>query len=140
MVRIANSDILNILRANARTPFVKIAKAVGTSETAVRKKVRRLEEKGIIKKYTVELDTKKIGLPVQAIIGIDTQPEHLIGTIEKFKNMEDVIGLYAASGDHMILLEKWFENSAELAKFIQSLEKMKGVTKTCPAVILEKIK
>ena len=58
MVRISNFKILQILRENARTPFVKIAELLGVSETAVRKRVRKLEEQGIIRKYTVEVDQK----------------------------------------------------------------------------------
>jgi len=40
----------------------------------------------------------------------------------------------------MLLLEGWFKNTEELVKFVEELQKIKGVTKVCPAIILEKIK
>ena len=82
---------------------------------------------------------KKIGLEM-ALIGIDTKPEYYISTIEKLKEMDEVVNLYASSGDHMIMIDCWFKSSEELRKFIKTLESMEGVTRVCPAIILEKIK
>ena len=56
MVRISNLELLRILKENSRIPFVKIAKIFGVSETAVRKRIRKLEKEGIIKKYTIEVN------------------------------------------------------------------------------------
>jgi len=140
MVRISDFEILRILRENSRTPFVKIAKFLGVSETAVRKRVKKLEREGVIRKYTIEVDPKKLGFEVNALIGIDTKPEYYISTIEKLKEMKEVISLYSSSGDHMILIECWFKNSKDLMKFVKNLERIEGVTKICPAIILEKIK
>jgi len=139
MVRISNLELLRILKENSRIPFVKIAKIFGVSETAVRKRIRKLEKEGIIKKYTIEVNLKKIGLEM-ALIGIDTKPEYYISTIEKLKEMDEVVNLYASSGDHMIMIDCWFKSSEELRKFIKTLESMEGVTRVCPAIILEKIK
>jgi Lrp/AsnC family transcriptional regulator for asnA, asnC and gidA len=54
--------------------------------------------------------------------------------------MDEITGLYASSGDHMILAECWLKNSEELSRFMRELNGIEGVTKTCPAIILEKIK
>lgn len=140
MVRISDPEIIQILMRNARTPYVKIAKMLGVSETAIRKRVKKLEKRGVIKRYTIEVDPKKIGFEIRALIGIDTKPERFISTLEKLKVMEEIISLYSASGDHMILAECWFKDSRELTAFIRKLEDMEGVTRVCPAIILEKVK
>ena len=140
VVRISDIQLIQILRENARTPFVKIAEMLGVSEAAIRKRVKKLERTGVIRKYTIEVDPKKIGFEITALIGIDTKPENYIPTIEKLKEMQEVNSLYSSSGDHMILIECWFKNSKELTQFIKKLEKIKGVTRICPAIILEKIK
>jgi Lrp/AsnC family transcriptional regulator for asnA, asnC and gidA len=132
--------MLNLLRENSRISFVNLAKHFGVSETAVRKRIRKLEEEGVIRKYTVEVDPKRIGLNIDALIGIDTKPERYIQTLEKLKEMEEIITLCSSSGDHMILIECWFENSKELVKFVKGLEAMEEITRICPAVIIEKIK
>jgi len=140
MVRISNKDIIKILQENSRTPYLEIAKALGVSETAIRKRVKKLEEKGIIRKYTIEVDPKKLGFEVNALIGIDTKPENYLAVLETLKTMKQVISLYSASGDHMILIECWFQNSKQLTQFCKKLQEIKGVTRICPAIILEKIK
>ncbi|UCC91830.1 MAG: Lrp/AsnC family transcriptional regulator [Candidatus Aenigmatarchaeota archaeon] len=140
MVRISNLELTKLLWENSRISFVSLAKHFGVSETAVRKRIRKLEEEGVIRKYTVEVDPKKIGLNIDALIGIDTKPERYIQTIETLKGMKEVMTLCSSSGDHMILIECWFEDSKELAEFVRSLEKMEEITRICPAVIIEKIK
>ena len=52
--------ILSALRENSRQPYVDLAKTVGVSERTIRTRVRRLEEDGVIRSYTIR--EKGIGL------------------------------------------------------------------------------
>ena len=140
MVRFSDFELIKLLMKNSRTPYVKLGELLGVSETAIRKRVRKLEEEGVIRRYTIEVDPKKLGFKVNALIGLDTVPERFIAVIEELKAMEEVLGLYSASGDHMILLECWFKDSDELARFVKRLESIRGVSRICPAIILEKLK
>ncbi len=140
MVRISNLRLIRILEDNSRTPYVKIARAFGVSETAVRKRVAKLEREGIIKRYTIEADLKKLGYNIRALIGIDTRPDLLIPAIDKLKTKKSVAALHTSSGDHMLMVEGWFENHNSLANFVKSIKGIEGVTKVCPAIILERIK
>ena len=140
MVRFSDFELIKLLMENSRIPYVKLGELLGVSETAIRKRVKRLEEEGVIRRYTIEVDPKKLGFKVNALIGLDTVPERLIAVIEELKAMEDVLSLYSASGDHMLLLECWFKDSEELARFVKRLESIRGVTRVCPAIILEKLK
>ncbi len=140
MVRISNLEILNILESNSRATFVDIAKKLGVTDTAVRKRIKRMEDLGIIKKYTVDVNPRKLGFQVDTLIGIDTEPEYYISMIEKLKNLEKVKSLYSSTGDHMIMMRCWFKSSQELTEFIKKLESTRGITRVCPAIILERIK
>ena len=140
MVRFSDFELIKLLMKNSRTPYVKLGELLGVSETAIRKRIRKLEEDGVIRRYTIEVDPKKLGFKVNALIGLDTVPERFIAVIEELKAMEEVLSLYSASGDHMILLECWFKDSDELARFVKRLESIRGVTRVCPAIILEKLK
>ncbi|MFX1561762.1 MAG: Lrp/AsnC family transcriptional regulator [Promethearchaeota archaeon] len=140
MVRFSDFDLISILRNNARTPYVKIAETLGVTEAAIRKRIRKLESQGVIIKYTIKTNLRKIGFEVHALIGMDTEPDQYLATLDKLKDMPEVVGLQSCGGDHMIMIECWFKTSQELAKFTRQLESMKSVTKVCPAIILEKIK
>ncbi len=140
MVRISELEILELLRKNARMSFVEMSKKLGVTEAAVRKKIKRMEKEGIILGYTVFANPKKIGYEIDALIGIDTTPEKMMSVMRILKKNSDVINMYASSGDHMLMIECWFKNHDELAKFINYLENLDGVTRVCPATILEKLK
>jgi len=140
MVRFSDFELIKLLMKNSRTPYVKLGELLGVSEAAIRKRIRKLEEDGVIRRYTIEVDPKKLGFKVNALIGLDTVSERFIAVIEELKAMEEVLSLYSASGDHMILLECWFKDSDELTRFVKRLESIRGVTRVCPAIILEKLK
>lgn len=140
MVRISNLELIKILKQNSKISYVKLAKHFKVSETAIRKRIKNLEREKIIKRYTIDVDPRKMGFEISALIGIDTLPEHYLATINKLKKTNSVLGLYSSSGDHMIMIESWFKNSEELSKFVSQIEKWQGITKICPAIILEKIK
>lgn len=133
--------ILEMLSKDARTPFTEIAKVLGISETAVRKRVKGLEEKGVIEGYHVRVNPSKLGYTLVSITGVDTLPEKIFEVAEKLKKFEFVKALYLSSGDHMIMAEIWAKDGEDLADIISNkIGKLEGVTKVCPAIILEKLK
>ena len=139
MVRFSDLDLIEELRKNSRISYVDLAKLFNVTETAIRKRVHSLEDKGVIKGYTAIIDYKQLGYNVNAIIGIDTLPDKLFSIIDDVQK-QDSICVYTSSGDHMLMVEKCFKNTQELNEYIKSLEQTKGITKVCPAIIIEKIK
>lgn len=140
MVRISNIELARLLMADARATYVDMARHLNVSEAAVRKKVRRLEELGIIRGYLADVDPRRLGFGVKALIGVDSRPEAYMATMQKMKAMTETMSLHASSGDHMLISECWFKDSAELGKFTKKLESIAGVTKVCPAIITERVK
>ena len=125
---------------NSRRPYVELARILGVTEAAVRKRIKRLEERKVIRRYTIDVDPKKLGYEVVGIIGLDTAPEHYLRVMEDLKKCEEVVNLYSTSGDHMLIAECWFKNSGQLSEFIKKLEQTEGVKRICPAIVLEKLK
>lgn len=140
MVRFSNLELIETLEENAREPFVKIARKFRVSETAVRKRIKKLEKEGVIKRYTVEVDYGKLGFNVDALIGVDASPEHYLSAIEKLRLMKEIKALYSSAGDHMLLIRCIFKTSEELANFVKKINEIEGVTRVCPAILLEKLK
>ncbi len=139
MVRISDIELLEILEKNARTPYTQIAKKLGVTESAIRKKIKKLEEKGVIRQYTIDIDTTKLGL-IKAMIGIDTKPEHYMEIIEELKQNPQTRKIYTSSGDHMILAECWFPTTRHLREYTQKLQEDPRTTRVCPAMIIDRIK
>ena len=140
MVKNKNQIILEMLKENARITLKEIAQKLKISETAVRKRIKKLERDGVIKKYTIEIDHQKLGYEIKALIGIDTLPESYVHVIDILKKDEKINNICASTGDHMIMLEVWFHNNNALTNYVKWLEKLPGVTKVCPAILLGKLK
>ncbi len=141
MVDEINREILGRLRNNARTPFLEIAKDLRISESTVRTRVGDMEKAGIIKKYSAIIDPSKIGYGSVAIVGIDVKAEKFLNVAKKLTEFDNVKFVSTSSGDHMIMAEIWMERSSELREFItNTIEKMDGVTRTCPAILNERLK
>ncbi len=139
MVKISNLKLIKILERNGRISYTELAKIFGVTEAAVRKRIKEMKAKGIIKKFRTDFDYQKINM-IEAIVGVDTLPEKFLKVIEELKKMDEIFSLATSSGDHQIMFEASFTSYEELKNFIERIEKMEGVTKICPAIVLEKIK
>ena len=89
-------SILTVLRESARAPFVEIAKKVGVTERTVRTRMKRMEEEGVVRGYTIR--EARIGLT--ALVRIKVGPGTEIGTLAgEFAGWEGVECVYEISGD-----------------------------------------
>ena len=134
-------DILEILEKNSRMKNVEIARMLNVSEAYVRRIIKKLVEDGIIKRFTIDVDPKKIGYEIVSLVGIDTEPEYILNIIEALKNMPEVKKIYLSTGDHMIIAEIWAKNNEEFSKIIfEKIGKIKGIRKICPSIVLSRVK
>ena len=133
--------ILDILMKDGRKPYTEIAKELGTSESSIRKRVRKMEDEGIIKGYKVEVEPSKIGYNVVALTGFDTNPEDFLTVANKLCEFDEVKKVWTSTGDHMIMTEIWARDGRELSEILfNKVGKIEGIKKVCPAIILEQLK
>ena len=99
-----------------------------------------MEKDGIIERYSIDVNPKKLGFGMRVLLGIDTTPQSYISTIQKLKTMDQILRIYSSSGDHMIILECWMKNDSNLNYFIKQLELIEGIIDICPAIIKEIIR
>lgn len=65
-------DILRLLQQNGRISSAEIARQIGMAASAVFQRVRKLEERGIIKGYSVELNSRAVGYGLVAYVMVQT--------------------------------------------------------------------
>ena len=134
-------EILKMLQSDGRLSFTEIAKKLKLSESTIRKRVQALHRRGVIKKFTIEVDPSKIGINTVAIVGVDVDPTNLLEAAQKLCEIKEVRSVATSTGDHMIMTEIWARDGRELTKIIsEKIGKFEGVKKICPAIILEKLK
>jgi len=96
--------VIKELLRNGRKYFVDIAAELNVTEIAIRKRVKKMEEEGIITRYSVEINPRELGFGVKALIGLDTTPQKYLAVIQNLKKNNKILSLYSSSGDHMIMM------------------------------------
>ena len=140
MIDDKDRKIIEMLIENGRITFTEMAKVIGITEAAVRKRVKRLEEEGIIRKYTAIVNHKALGYNVVSLVGIDVESDKLLKIADTVASNDWARKVWITTGDHMIMIEVWAKDNDEFMKIIEELGKIEGVKRVCPAIVLETIK
>lgn len=122
---IKDSAILERLQRNANLTNAELAEAVGLSPSQVSRRRTRLEEDGIIAGYRAELDSKKLGLDIDAFVRV-TLTAHNADSAKEFgqflSSLPAVRSAYAVTGECDYLVHVCLRNLDELSEFVhQSL-------------------
>jgi Lrp/AsnC family leucine-responsive transcriptional regulator len=72
-----DQKILEALAENARISLKELAQAAGLSSPSAAERLRRLEERGIIAAFTIDIDPAALGYPLQAIVRVRPLPGQL---------------------------------------------------------------
>ncbi|OYT62611.1 transcriptional regulator [Thermoplasmatales archaeon ex4484_30] len=136
--------IISVLRKNARETTKDISKAIKLPRTTVSERIKKMVERGIIKKFTVTLDYEKIGLPITAFILVSFLPNPEISQRElakRISKMKNVYEVYIISGEWDLLLKVRGKNMEEVGSLIvDNIRAIKGVGKTMTCTCFSVVK
>ena len=136
--------IISVLRKNARETTKDISKAIKLPRTTVSERIKKMIERGIIKKFTVTLDYEKIGLPITAFILVSFLPNPEISQRElakRISKMKNVYEVYIISGEWDLLLKVRGKNMEEVGSLIvDNIRAIKGVGKTMTCTCFSVVK
>ena len=140
----ADRRILRALQRDGRLPVVALAEQVGLSPTPCQRRLRRLEETGVVARYAAILDPSRVGLPLQAfvLVALSSHAEEVVAGFQKALSARpEVLAAYAMSGEMDYLLHVLaadFEAYAEFA--MKALLRMPGVKETKSSFVLSALK
>lgn len=136
--------ILDILQENARITTLELAEQVGLSPTPCARRVKRLEDDGLIERYVTLLNAKKAGMDLSVFISVRlrNQTGETIGRFERsVRSMPEITECYLMSGVHDYLLHLRVANVDALRDFLRNrLVTIEGIAETESSIVLEKVK
>jgi Lrp/AsnC family transcriptional regulator for asnA, asnC and gidA len=139
-----DQQIIKMLQEDGRMSFSEIAKAIKPdpkTEVTIRRRVRRLQREGIIKRFTVVLDPLKIGKSISAIVRVKAQMKSASLIAEKVKKYDEVIEAYFLDGACGVMLKVTVDDLADLKSFLENrLGKVPGVGEVETCIVLETVK
>ncbi|WP_096390103.1 Lrp/AsnC family transcriptional regulator [Halopenitus persicus] len=127
-------QILSVLRRDSRTPYTEIADRVGTSEGTVRNRVERMNEEGVIERFTVTTRTGNVKamIEISVEVNVDTSA---VG--ERMADWEEVDFVWQVSGEDDIVLVVDAVDTGAVNELITEAREMDDVKSTKTRLILD---
>lgn len=139
------TDLLNLLRENARLTNAQLADMLGMTEAEVAKEITKLEKKGIIRGYTAIINEELAeSTEVEALIELRVTPKRDFGFDDIAKTImmyDEVASVSLMSGAYDLALTVKGESLKDVAMFVsQRLSAMEGVLSTATHFVLKRYK
>lgn len=109
-----NVELLSLLRDDPRLGISELARRIGMSAPAVRERVLRLEEAGIIRGYRLELDPAALGYLVSAYVRVRPAPGKLPKVTELARSLPQVVECHRVTGEDCLVLRVYLPSLNEL--------------------------
>lgn len=129
-----DEKIISILKVNSRQPFVEIAKEIGLSESAIRRRVKNLMDTKIIKRFSVELNNKNRTSAITLISVTSTSDTSTVSNALMSLNGVEVI--YEITGQYDIAAIISSSSVAEINRCIDDVRRIEGVSDTNTVIVL----
>ncbi|MCI4455954.1 MAG: Lrp/AsnC family transcriptional regulator [Sulfolobus sp.] len=135
-----DKEILKILQEDGRISFSKIAQMLNMSESTIHMRIKRLRELGILRGFYADIDMEKIGLKVLAFVQLKADPKKYEQVLNVLKEMKEVAEIYDVTGEYYALVKVVVPSNEDLAKVLDEIGKLDGVTDTYTMIVLRVIK
>lgn len=124
MIDQTDKEILTLLEEKSRMKVKEIAEQVHLSAPTVSQRLIKLEEDGVIKKYTLQTNLSKTGYPIHIFIFTTMiSPSHTQYLAYIEGNKRHILNHYRTSGISCYLMEARFETNNQLNLFLENLNK-----------------
>jgi Lrp/AsnC family leucine-responsive transcriptional regulator len=129
--------LVEALRADGRLSWAELGRLVGMSGPSVQERVRRLEDRGVLRGYHAVVDPGRVGLGTSALVGLfqgdDTETDEVVDAVRQIPSVEDC---WFVAGDAELVVKVRVPDVAALEATVGVLRKVRGVIRTRTTVVL----
>lgn len=128
MQRVDDIDfkLLKLLHEDSRKTLRELGREVGLSLSAVRKRLEKLERAQVIRRYTVTVDHRRLGLGLTAFLNLEVEPKDLKDFIRRLSCRREVCEVHRITGDYNLLVKVRARDMASLNKLLGNLTDSSG--------------
>lgn len=136
--------ILCELQQDARMTYAELAEMIGLSTSGVQKRLKKLEDNGVICKYVTILDRRKLGFDLPCFVEVSLQahePQDVTDFDQAIQDMPEILECYRLTGAADYLLKILVRNREHLDHFLMNvLMPLRAVDRLRTRVVLKEIK
>lgn len=140
MIDATDKAILNILQQDGRTSNADIARQVNLAPSAVLERIRKLEERRVIRGYSADIDAKALEFGLTSIIAVRTS-ECGEGVGEQLAVVPEVQEVHEVAGDDCFYIKVLSRDAESLGTFLrEKIKAIPNVVNTRTTVVLKTFK
>jgi len=136
-------NILQALQENAKQTYTEIGRRLGVAHSTVYDRIRKMEEKGVIQKYTTVVDLEKVGVKyITAVMTVFTDPKESENVAKKLSESKEVLEVSTSLSEELLIIAKVVaKDQDKLHSFIaQKVAPLPGVLRIRTSIITRKYK
>ena len=137
-------ELLLALQEDGRRPSADLARKLKLSGPGLQKRLRKLEERGVIRRYAAIVNREAVGLGILCFVHImlaHHRPDSIKRFPDRIKNMREVLECHFLTGEFDYLLKVVVASHEELEKFLfERLMKVPGVDRTRTSIVVKEVK
>lgn len=115
-----NVRIMRELRDDPRLTMTELGRRVGLSSPAVTERVRRLEERGVIRGYRIDIDPAALGLSIAAYVRIRPNPGQLPKIAELARSIPEIVECHRVTGEDCFILKVYLPSLDQLDRILDT--------------------
>jgi DNA-binding Lrp family transcriptional regulator len=128
--------IIRALQHNAKQRLEDIARLTKLAPSSVHERLRRLEKDGIIRGWTINVDTSLLGMGVLAYVGISAS-KPCSDLVEALKGISAIEECHSVAGELSLLLKVRTSSTVELLDLSERLRQIPGIEGTQTTIVLK---
>ncbi|MCL4519734.1 MAG: Lrp/AsnC family transcriptional regulator [Thaumarchaeota archaeon] len=140
MIEELDLRIIRALQKDARSSYRDIARRLDIAVGTVQSRIRKLEEYGVLKGFSVDLDYSKMGFGLTALILLQAKGKHLKDVETKVAKINNACVVYDITGDFDIALVAKFHAASEMDRFIKEVLAIDFVERAVTSIVLNCVK
>jgi Lrp/AsnC family transcriptional regulator, leucine-responsive regulatory protein len=124
-----NRKIIALLADDGRMSFTELARRTGLSVSAVQQRVRRLEQRGVIRGYSANISADEIGLPLTAFVSIKPfDPAAPDDAPDRLAHLASIEACHSVAGEENYILKVRVSSPRELEDVLQEIRAAASVS------------
>ena len=116
-----DAQLLEILQADARTSIAEMARELNMSAPSVSERLRRLRDLGVLQRFTITVDPKRLGYPLSFYIRIRPLPGQLTQAVSAIQNIDEIVECDRVTGDDCFIAKAHVTSTDALERIIDRL-------------------
>jgi len=142
MINEIDREIVRMLQDNARIPNAEIARRLEMAPSAILERIRKLEERGVIRGYSAQVDPEAVGLGVTAFVFVRSNERGgAMTTSTRLAELPEVQEIHHVAGEDCFLLKVRIPSTRALGTLLnEKLGRIETIVSTRSTIVMDTVK